>query len=322
MKRWILASGLLVVGCGAKTPPALPPTPTATVSVSVTQSPTPVPTVTVTTTATATPSNSSTPVAVGTPDEEYDKLSNQAVDMTLGKGYQDALPLLQKALTIRPDDPKIHFYMMICLGNLEDSPTPKSEAYAHAQKVIALAPTDPMADRARDYVAAAESEPKKPRPDLDVPPIEGGGQYKLVDNGLYKTSLPGILLESNSDGLDPDLKKHLWWSLVHPATVPDKIALPKGTKVSIHKLTNFFYSKNTWRGGEDLRPDAIHPPSLDQNSFDMNALQIFVEEGPLKGKAGWMLNQLDRFKGVDSKNHSVWDAKFGPVISIDRGLPT
>jgi hypothetical protein len=310
MKRWMIAGGLslILVGCGHKQP-----APVATPTVSVT--------VTTTATATETVTPTATPSAEPTQDPAYVKLRDEAKDLALGKGYQDALPKLKSALEMRKDDPEVYFYMMICQGNLEESPSTKSEAYADAKKVLELGPTTDFAGRAKDYIIAAESEPKKPAKDLeDETPIEGGGDYKLVPNGLYTTQAPTILLESDLDSLTPDLKKELWWSQVHPDAVPAAVSVPKGTKVSIKKFQNFFYSKNTWRG--DDRRDREAKIDFDANFFALTALDVFVADGPLKGKHGWMFSQMDRFRGVDKDGNNVWAVKTKPAVLLDRiGAP-
>ena len=301
MKRWMIAGGLtvLLVGCGHKAPVA---TPTVAVSVTPTETVTPTP----------------TPTAEPTEDPAYVKLRNDAKDLALGKDYQSALPILKKALEMRKDDPEVYFYLMLCQGNLEESPSTKSEAYTNAKKVLELGPTTDFAARAKDYIVSAESESKKPTKDLDDEmQIDGGGEYKLVTNGLYKTQVPTVLLESNLDSLSAETKKLLWWSQVQPDSVPDKTPVPKGTKLSIKKYQNFFYSRNSWRGDE-RRSRGSERPDLDKNYFCITTLDVFIEDGPLKGKHGWLFNQMDRFRGVDKDGNNVWGVKTKPAVLLER----
>ena len=318
----------LLVGCGGK-----PPEPGATPSTKASGSPV--------ASASATPGTSSSPEATGTPDassspdpsatpqgktaeeKDYEKFKAQAESLTLGKGYAEAVPLLRDCLKRKPDDAQVHFYLMLCLGNLEDEPSTESEAYAFAKKVQEHAPGTPMAERASDYINSAESEPEKQPPDLEAVPIEGARVVEAKKDTAYILAAPVTMYITRVDNLTPDVKKKLWFLEVIPDSVPaeEKLDLPKGTSISIQQQQAFYYSKNTWRGGQvgKMEVGAENGIAFDKTWFIMSAFQIRVENGPNKGQRGWFNNQLDRYRGFDEDGKRVWGVKVAPRLVLKRG---
>ena len=304
LRNGFVAAALMcaLAGCGGQ--PAATPTATPTAAQTAGTN------TTVAETGTATPA--ATPTETGTPeDAEYKKLKKEAESLTLGKGYSEALPLLKKCLEMHPEDPQIHFYLMLANGNLEAEPDPKSEAYANAKKVLELAPNDPMAERAKDYIISAESE-AKPLKDNDSDSLYGKTDpFKTDPRAMYTMPEAAIMLPTNLKRLTVDLKKKLWYLEVRPDAVTEKLELPKGTKVSIAGQDEFDFSRNSWRGG----PQA--PPSrYDETWFYLIALNVRVEEGPNEGKIGWMTNQMERFAGYDEKANPTFTVKVGPRLPL------
>lgn len=316
-----LAIGLLTSGCsGGGTPPATPTTAvTTSATTSVETTTTPAATGTETpgaetgtpeATASGTPGEtaSGTPTAEETLDPAYVKLKEEGVNLALGKGYADAVPALEKALEVKPDDPEVHFYLMLSQGNLEETPTPKSPAYTHAKKVLDLAPGSTMAERARDYILSAESEPKKPMKDLPADPIGPPHDWLVKQNAVYTMEAPVYMIPDKKFG--DDLSKELWYLELVPQSVTEKVLVPKGTQFTIHSGLDYYYGKTSWKGGKP------RPEEFDTNMYELNVFEIEIESGDMKGKRGWYVNQLDRFLGVDEKENPVFGVKIGPRLGI------
>ena len=320
----LVGTWLLVGGCSGGTPPATPTTAVTTSATTSAETGTPAPAGTETpsetpdASATATPDGTGTPdlSATGTPgaeetlDPAYVKLKEEGLNLALGKGYEEAIPHLNKALEVKPDDPEVHFYLMLSHGNVEDSPSPKSEAYPHAKKVLELAPGSSMAERARDYVLSAESEPKKPMPDLNADPIERPGAWKVDSSVVYTLPTAVNLLPDRKWG--DSTMKELWYLEVVPRSVAEKIEIPKGTKVTLLDGKDYHFSKLSWRGAK------LKDEDFDTDTFLLTVFEIEVDDGPKKGTKGWMVNQMDRFAGLTEKNVRVWGTKVGPRLPIAR----
>ena len=307
----------LIVGCGGK--PAATPSPAAanaTATPSASASPG----------ATSSPGSNGTPQGKSAEEKEYEKLKNQAESLTLGKGYAEAVPLLRECLKQKPDDSQVDFYLMLSLGNLEEEPSPESEAYTFAKKVVEKAPGTPMAERANDYINSAESEPEEPPPDLKVESIEGtpSGPPEFKKNTAYILATKITVYLTRVDALTLDVKKKLWYLEVRPDAIPaeDKLTLPKGASISVQKTDSYYFSKNAWKGGPTGRSNDSSKTVehiFDKNYFCLLAIQVRVESGPSKGQRGWFCNQMDRYKGVDEDGNRVWGVKVAPrLVSKDK----
>jgi len=318
----MLALGLVVGGCsGGGTPSATPTTSVttaATTSVETTTTPaatgeaTPAGTATAEATPSGTPGEtaSGTPSAEETLDPAYVKLKEEGVNLALGKGYAEAVPPLEKALEVKPDDPEVHFYLMLSQGMLEETPTPKSPAYGHAKKVLDLAPGSSMAERARDYILSAESEPAKPQTDLPADPIGDHRTWFIKQNAVYTMAAPVYMIPDKL--MSDDLQKELWYLELVPQSVTDKVQVPKGTQYTVRSGQDFYYGKTSWRGGK------LKAEEFDQNMYALTVFEIEIESGPMKGKKGWFVNQMDRFLGVDESEKPVWGVKLGPRLPLDH----
>ncbi len=312
-----LALGLATSGCSGGSPPTAP---TTSVTTAATTSVETTPAATGTEMAAATPeaTASGTPEETGTPtpgetvDPAYQKVKDEGINMAMAKGYAEAVPSLEKALELKPDDPEVHFYLMLSQGNLEETPGPKSEAYKHAKKVLELAPGSTMAERARDYILSAESEPAKPMKDLPADPIGPPRGWKVKNNAVYTLDAPVFFLPDKK--MNDQLQKELWYLELVPNSVSEKVQLPKGTQYTVQEGFDYYYGKTSWRAG-GAKPN---PAEFDTNMYTVNAFEIEVENGPNKGKRGWFVNQMDRFLGVDEKEEAVFGVKIGPRLGISH----
>jgi hypothetical protein len=278
----------------------------------------PVATPSVTPTAVETPTATPTVEVSASPTEtaaqkEYERKRADVEGLVLGRGFEKAIPLLRDLEKEQPEDPLVQFYLMLSLGSLEDEPGPKTEAFTVANILIEKPDVDPnLKMRAQDYVNCALSEPKKPLPDINVPAIEGGGELKFAKDSAYDLSKPVTLLETDTNTLTADIKKDLWFMEVRPEAITTKLALPKGTKVAVRDARAYFISKKCWK--TTTREDA---DQVDTNTFDIMAVFLVVVDGPLKGKQGWYVNQMDRFRGMDEDKKRVWGVKIAPRIVFE-----
>lgn len=291
-----MALGAVVCGCSGG------PKPTPTASTTVTA------TVTASATVTATPTASQTP-----DDKAYLKRRDEAESLVLGKGYEKAIPLLDELLKEKPDDQVVKFYLMLSHGNMEEEPTPKSDAYTYAEQLTGDDVDPNYRERALNYIACANSEPGKPLPDLDIKSIEGGGELQYAKDTAYALNRPIVVYESEVSSATPDVKMKVWFLEVSPDAVPTKLELPKGTKVAVKNSQSFFVPKSCWRGlGRDEQM------TFDENVFCISAVSVVVVDGPLKGKQGWFANQMDRFRGLDEKKVKVWGVKVAPKVIFEK----
>lgn len=327
LHRHLLAAtlflGLAASGCSSGPAPTTSTNTAATTSVTATSTPvapaTETPAATAETgtpeaTASGTPAESAsgTPTPGETLDPAFIKLKDEGQAMAMARGYADAVPTLEKALELKSDDPEVHFYLMLSQGHLEETPGPKSEAYKHAKKVLELAPGSTMADRARDYILSAESEPAKPMKDLAADPIGPPRGWKVKNNAVYTLEAPVFFIPDKK--MNDQLQKELWYVELVPNSVTDKIQLPKGTQYTVQAGTDYYFGKTSWRGG-NAKPN---PAEFDTNMYEITAFEIEIENGPNKGRRGWFVNQMDRFLGVDEKEEPVFGVKVGPRLAIGR----
>ena len=317
----IVGLGLILTmsyGCGSKpgSPTSSPSTSTATPTSSASVSGSPV--------AATTPDPAATAFVTRTPksddEKEYDSAKTKAKDLAFAKAYQEAVPLLRDCVKKRPDDWETQFILLLAVGSLEEEPTTKSEAYTIAKTILEKAPDSQFADRARDYVLSAESEPAEAKPDKDAEPLEGGETpFQPPDvHTAYTLMTPVTVFLSRTDALTPEVKKSLWYLEVKPEGVSAdaKMTVPKGTSISVQLFKSYIFSKNSWRGGGS-RSEREGEVNVDKNSFNIQAFRITLEGGPNKGTRGWYVNQMDRYKGLDEDGNRVWGVKVGPRLVVE-----
>ena len=142
-KKWLaillVALPLPLVGCGGKKPAATP-TPTRTAQ------------------ATAAPSSvpSATPTEAPS-KEEARGLIRRGMDKVLLGQASESLEILQKAYELDPENGEADYWLMKAYDLTEETHTPLSPAYPHAQRVLIKMQGGSHAQEAQDYISAAES---------------------------------------------------------------------------------------------------------------------------------------------------------------------
>ncbi|MBI3928625.1 MAG: hypothetical protein HY319_24005 [Armatimonadetes bacterium] len=143
----VLIALLLSAGCSGPSEPARQPTPTPTV-VEV------------------------APLDLSTPEPEEPDVADlieEGVELASGKQYEQAVPVLERAEALAPDDLKVHQWLFVCYKNLEAEPGRETMAHRHARRVVELAGGSLQARQARDYLDMVAEMPEIPRQAGKIP---------------------------------------------------------------------------------------------------------------------------------------------------------
>ncbi len=302
---------LLLTGCsGGGDQPAGTPTSVQTPAASPT------------TVASASPNAALTPGAEISPlggkpltDEEKEYLNKlqRAKDLALARNYEKAIPLLDELHKQKPDDLNVAFYLMLSHGSTEKAPSKTSKAFEYAQKVMEGSPDSREGERARSYINSAN---------FSLPPtfkygketIGSGGGWVLNDTATYKATTDMPFHSAISGRLAPSDQAVLWETEASPATTTSAEKLPKGTEVKVLSTKNFLYGLTSWR-----KPLKDNLKEYDNTIFDVAAMYVEVTgDGALKGKKGWIVNQVDRWLAVKSEGEDEWGVWVPNRLKVDR----
>ena len=296
---------LLLAGCSGGDAPASPTArPAATGSPAASGSATPTPIASPSPSADLTPDDGISPLG-GKPaseaEKEYYTKKKEAEDLALAKNYEKAIPMFEELLKENSGDIEVMFYLMLSYGSTEPAPSKKGKAYEYAQKILAADPDSREAPKARSYVNSANlSIPDKFKYGDDS--MEARGGWVLTEEALYKTTADIPLHSDMTARIGTAEQSTLWETEASPATATGAEKLPKGTEVHVLSTKDFLYGLTSWR-----KPLKQKDPQLDDTIFDVSAMFVEVtSEGPLKGKRGWIVNQVDRYRGVDGAPWGVW----------------
>lgn len=305
---------LLLAGCsgGGDQPtgtPAPPQTPAATASVPATSA-------SASPTAALTPGTEISPLG-GKPltDEEKEYLNKlqQAKDLALAKNYEKAIPLLDELHQQRPDDLDVSFYLMLSHGSTEKAPSKTSKAFEYAQKVMEGSPDSREGERARSYINSAN---------FSLPPtfkygketIGSGGGWVLNDTATYKATADMPFHSAISSRLAPNDQSVLWETEASPATATSAEKLAQGTEVKVLSTKDFLYGLTGWR-----KPIKDDLKEYDNTIFEVAAMYVEVTgEGPLKGKKGWIVNQVDRWLAAKPEGEDEWGVWIPNRLKVER----
>lgn len=350
-KTWshtaIMLGLALSMGCGSNPEPPKPKPSKPPASASPSASPSP--------SSTPTPEVDYTPgdngPSVRQSLSEYDVLKRKGMDLTLGKAYEKAIPLLADAAEQNPDDAEVQFYLLLAKGNLEERPSVRSESYMHARNVIELAPKSNEASRAMDYIAAAESEAKltgevipalpdavstSPSPSKSASPSPSGSPASkepypptkepvLEEKEIFvvkpgqQVQLPEAIrsFESMTAQLGPDLQKRIWQAEVYPKAVEVR-ELPKGLKVKLQGSEIYVYNIASWKGPITYQMDSVKREIVyDANTYRVGAVQLLLELKDGSEAKVWFVNHLERMQPDGN-----WKVLIGNRLQLERGIPT
>ena len=308
-----LITPLLLVGCSGG---GDQPTQSATPATSATAPPTTAPTVAVAPTASLTPTVALSPLG-GKPlseeEKEYLNKLQSAKDLALAKNYDKAIPLLDELHTSKPDDPDVVFYLMLAHGSTEKAPTKTSKAYEYAQKVLEGSPDSRSSQRARSYVNSSNfSLPADFKYGTDT--IGTQGNWILNETATYKTSADMPFHSALPGRLGAQDQAVLWETEASPATATGAEKLPKGTDVKVLTNKNFLHSLTSWR-----KPIKSDLKVFDDTIFDVAAMYVeVVSDGPLKGKKGWIVNQIDRYRAPSPEGEDEWGVWIPNRLKVER----
>jgi hypothetical protein len=306
---------LLLGGCSGGDKPANSPTPKQTSTPAA---------------ASASPQASSSPVAEATPDDSFSPLGGkpateaekeyyakkkEAEDLALAQNYEKAKPLFEELHAQSPEDVEVLFYLVLSYGATEEAPSRTSKAYQYAEKVLAVAPESREAGKARSYINTANLElPPKFKYGTDT--MVSRGNWVLEQGATYKASADIAFHTSMTGRISQDDQSTLWETEASPATATGAEKLPKGTEVRVLGVKEFLYGLTSWR-----KPLKAKPDSYDKTMFDVSAMYVeVVSEGPLKGKQGWIVNQVDRYvaDGPVAEGIDPWGAWISNRLNVPR----
>lgn len=311
-----VAVPLLLSGCsgGGSDQPSGTPTPAKTPAAAVTAAPTAA--ASVSPSAALTPGDNFSPLG-GKPlseeEKEYLNKLQQAKDLALAKNYEKAVPLLDELHAQKPEDLDVMFYLMLSHGSTEAAPSKTSKAFEYAQKVLAGSPDSREGERARSYINSAN---------FAVPPnfkygtatIGSGGGWVLNETATYKATVDMPFHSAISGRLSPGDQAVLWETEASPSTATTAEKLAKGTEVKVISTKEFLYGLTSWR-----KPIKNDFKEFDPTIFDVAAMYIEVTgEGPLKGKKGWVVNQVDRWQAAKPEGEDEWGVWITNRLKVDR----
>lgn len=259
---------------------------------------------TATASATPTPTSTFTPFVAETASPEeiaYYNLKKKAEELVLARSFEEALPVLDEASTIQPDDLDVIFLLLLTHGNLETEPVVGSPAYEYAQKLIELKADAKEAERARSYIASAHSEPEEPKTRVGADTIAARRGFKPEEGASYELTTDTFLFTGAAQSLGREGKKRLWEMEVYPEGETEMLGIPKGQTMVVLAQDEYYYSKNAWRG-----PVPENSKKWDSSMYQVGAFYVEItSDGEFKGKRGWIVNQLDRWV-TDEDGKDPW----------------
>lgn len=289
-----LLVAVLLFGCAGEAPPDPSPTPSSPTA-KPTSAPEPAPS----------PSQSQV-----SPQEaaKYQALRDKANVFLTNRDFEKALPLVEEATALYPDDQDNIYNLFLCLGWQETEPSKDSRAYPLAEKVLANEPTSKRSTRAQRYLVAAELEaPEKYGDNTRWNQAQffyyGNETYALADSVRLHTQLGKKLKKAGHTDL--------WGAEASPKRYPNLTVIPKGEKVQIRSEASFYFSSTNWR-----KPLPKKIKTFDKTMYDVAAFYIEVVSGEHKGKKGWMLFHADRW--LDRPGTDQWGVWLANKINLSQ----
>lgn len=90
-----------------------------------------------------------------TPASELDQGKTRGVEQAQLTAYEVALPDLERAAQLDPEDGEVAYYLFLCYRHAEKEPHPSSKAYPVARKVTKLLSDAERSQEAQEYLEAA-----------------------------------------------------------------------------------------------------------------------------------------------------------------------
>lgn len=121
------------------------------------------------------------PLATPTPTptlSEFETHKQKGISLSQSTAWPPAIPELEKANKLHPDDPQVLYHLFRCRSKTEEFPDPSGGAYAAAKRLTQISSKSKQATEARAYIKLAQRTGLK------------RAGLKLVDEGKYGQAVP------------------------------------------------------------------------------------------------------------------------------------